>query len=123
MLRAALVTPLSGPLADYGRAGTVALELWAAAGGARLTVHDAHPDPSAAVRAAERERPELLFGPYGSGPARAVAAATRRLVFNHGGARASAANLVDVLAPAHTYFEGALAAVRAADAKIGRAHV
>lgn len=116
MLRAALVTPLSGPLADYGRAGAVALELWAAESGARLTVHDAHPDPSAAVRAAEREQPELLFGPYGSGPARAVAAATRRLVFNHGGARASAANLIDVLAPAQTYFEGAIEVVRAADA-------
>src|SRR4051812_23107910 len=118
MLRAALVTPLSGPLGEYGRAGAVALELWAqwCRGGARLTVHDAHPDPGTAAAAAERERPDVLFGPYGSGPARAVVAATSRLVFNHGGARVGPApNLVDVLAPAETYFDGAVAAVSAAD--------
>lgn len=84
--------------------------------GTRLMVHDAHPDPAAAVRAAERERPDVLFGPYGSGPARAVAAATGRVVFNHGGARASGPNVVGVLAPAQTYFEGALEVVRRADA-------
>jgi hypothetical protein len=29
MLRAALVTPLSGPLGGYGQAGAAALSLWA----------------------------------------------------------------------------------------------
>jgi branched-chain amino acid transport system substrate-binding protein len=123
-VRAALVTPLSGPLAGYGRAGAVALELWAAQAGAALATHDAHPDPAAAVRAAERERPDLLFGPYGSGPARAVAAATSRLVFNHGGARVGLAeNVVSVLAPAETYFEGTLRVVREADAEARRVWV
>jgi branched-chain amino acid transport system substrate-binding protein len=117
-MRAALVTPLSGPLAGYGRAGAEALRLWAEqpAVAADLAVFDAHPDTVAAVRAAERARPEVLFGPYGSGPTRAVAAATSRLVFNHGGAHAGErANLVAVLAPADTYFAGALEAVHAAD--------
>jgi branched-chain amino acid transport system substrate-binding protein len=113
-MRAALVTPLSGPLATYGRAGAAALRLWADrfAGAAQLATFDAHPDPVAALRRAERDRPVVLFGPYGSGPARAVAAATSRLVWNHGGARAGPAeNLIPVLAPADTYFAGALRAV------------
>ena len=100
---------MSGPLARYGRAGADGLALWAQRAGAELAVFDTHPDPRAAVRRAEGA--EVLFGPYGSGPARAVAAATERLVFNHGGARAEAANLVPVLAGAETYFVGALRAV------------
>lgn len=121
MIGAALVTPLSGPLAAYGRAGAVALELWAESAGVELRVLDAHPDPAGAVRAAEAGRPDLLFGPYGSGPAVAVAGATTRLVFNHGGARAGAAeNVISVLAPAESYFQGALRAVHAADPKLRR---
>jgi len=108
-LRAALVTPLSGPLAAYGRAGAHALALWAEREGVELSVYDADPDPAAAVRRAEGA--DLVFGPYGSGPTRAVAAATSRLVMNHGGARAEAANLLPVLAPADTYLVGALQAV------------
>ena len=122
MLRAALVTPLSGPLGGYGQAGAAALSLWAGwrgrgfPAGAELTVADAHPDPVAAVRRAERLAPDLLFGPYGSSTTAAVAGATSRLVWNHGGARVPAAgNLVSVLAPADTYFRGAVRAVRAAD--------
>jgi branched-chain amino acid transport system substrate-binding protein len=118
--RAALVTPLSGPLAGYGRATAVALRLWAerfaGARGAELVVLDAHPDPAVAVRRAEHDRPDLLFGPYGSGPAAAVASATSRLVWNHGGARLRPRdNVVNVLAPADTYFVGAVQAVRRAD--------
>ena len=122
MLRAALVTPLSGPLGGYGRAGAVALSLWAGWGGhgfpadVELTVVDAHPDPVDAVRRAERLAPDLLFGPYGSSTTAAVAGATSRLVWNHGGARVPAVgNLVSVLAPADTYFRGAVRAVREAD--------
>ncbi|MFW6034495.1 MAG: ABC transporter substrate-binding protein [bacterium] len=117
MLRAALVTPLSGPLAGYGRAGAKALRLWAEweTGPVELTVVDAHPDPAAAVRAAEGQA-DVLFGPYGSGPTVAVADATDRLVWNHGGATVGGdRHVVSVLAPASSYFEGALQVVQQAD--------
>jgi branched-chain amino acid transport system substrate-binding protein len=126
MLRAALVTPLSGPLGGFGQAGAAALSLWADwpsdrpsdghsdRHGSRfparveLTVVDAHPDPVAALRRAERTAPDLLFGPYGSSTTAAVAGATSRLVWNHGGARVPVVgNLVSILAPADTYFRGA----------------
>src|ERR1700755_1608043 len=49
----------------------------------------------------------------------AVARATSRLVWNHGGAWVPAAdNLVTVLAPADTYFHGAIRTVRKADAGV-----
>lgn len=111
-MRTALVTPLTGPLGQYGRAGAAALRLWAELDGATLTVHDAHPDPAAAVRAAGS--PDILFGPYGSGPTRAVAAATEQTVWNHGGARAVAPHLIPVLAPAGDYLRGAVAVVAGA---------
>jgi ABC-type branched-subunit amino acid transport system substrate-binding protein len=112
-VRAALVTPLSGPLAGYGRSGAAALALWAerfaAPDQVSLEVVDAYPDARAAVSRAESLDPELFFGPYGSGPAADVAAATSRLVWNHGGARVSPRdNVVSVLAAAHTYFRGAV---------------
>ncbi|MQA13351.1 MAG: ABC transporter substrate-binding protein [Pseudonocardiaceae bacterium] len=119
-----MVTPLSGPLARYGRAGATALALWAQREAVRLTVHDAHPDPVAAIHRAEADRPELIFGPYGSGPTRRVAAATSRLLFNHGGARAgTAGNVVSVLAAASSYLVGALEAVRRADRDLRRVSV
>ena len=125
MLRAVLVTPLSGSLGGYGRAGADALALWVSWHNDRfrplieMTVFDAHPDPVAALNRSCQVAPDLLFGPYGSGPATAVAAATSRLVWNHGGAWVpSADNLVTVLAPADTYFHGAIRAVRKADAGV-----
>jgi branched-chain amino acid transport system substrate-binding protein len=125
MVRAVLVTPLSGPLGDYGQAGANALALWASWHNDRfqpridMTVFDAHPDPVAALNRASQVTPDLIFGPYGSGPTAAVARATSRLVWNHGGARVPAAdNLVTVLAPADTYFHGAIRAVRKADAGV-----
>lgn len=116
-VQAALVTPLSGPLAGYGRSGATALALWAeefaAPDRVSLDVVDAYPDARAAVRRAERLRPELLFGPYGSRPAADVAAATGRLVWNHGAAQISPRdNVVSVLAAARTYFIGAVELVR-----------
>lgn len=116
MIRAALLTPLSGPLAGYGRAGAAALDLWRQWHPQRveLAVLDAHPDPARAVRQVERQRPDLLFGPYGSGLTGTVARTTSRLVFNHGGARVEAAdNLISILAPAETYFHGALQSIHA----------
>lgn len=124
-LRAVLVTPISGPLAKFGRQAATALSLWARAsqpGGRRVTfeVVDAHPNAAASMRAAEQARPHLLFGPYGSGPALAAVRATDRLVWNHGGATSQLrwpeiGNVVNVLAPASTYLEGAVAAVREAE--------
>ncbi len=128
-LRAVLVTPLSGPLARYGVDGADALALWAEEA-AQLPVGwqvvelarvDAHPDPAAAMRTALASRPEVIFGPYGSGPAIvALRAAGGRLVWNHGGASSAIVwqrfpRVVNIAAPARTYFTGALHAVRTTD--------
>lgn len=127
-IRAAMVTPLTGPLAMYGRMSGEAVRLWAdeIAGpeSVDLRLYDAHPDPAATVRHAEASRPDVLFGPYGRGPALAVARATSRLVWNGGGASARLSlpgfpNVVNVLAPAASYLEGGLAAIRSADPTVG----
>ena len=122
-----MVTPLSGPLAMYGRVAGEAVRLWAdeavEPGSVALRLYDAHPDPVSAVRRAEAPRPDVLFGPYGRGPALAVARATSRLVWNGGGATARLAapefeNVVNIPSPAASYFEGGLAAIRDVDAKV-----
>jgi ABC-type branched-subunit amino acid transport system substrate-binding protein len=124
-LRAALVTPLSGPLAVFGRAGAAALELWSREASVPLDVVDAHPDPAAAMTAAAVGRPTMLFGPYGSSPAvaaiGAVAATDGPAVWNQGGATSRLAwpgfpRVLNVLAPASTYFHGSLHAVLATGA-------
>ena len=51
--RAVLVTPLSGPLARFGKAGASALALWADRSGVSLEVIDAYPSSVSAIRAAE----------------------------------------------------------------------
>ena len=114
---AALVTPLSGPLARYGRAGAAALGLWAGEAGVELEVTDAHPSAAAAMASAVggRRRPEVVFGPYGSGPAVAAAGATRCGLWNHGGAtsrlsRPRFPQVINVPAPAATYLAATLAA-------------
>lgn len=121
-VKAALVTPLTGPLARYGKAGLEALRIWADAmpEGTDLEVLDAHPDPAAAMRQAAASPADVLFGPYGSGPARRAVGATNRLVWNHGGASSQLSwpqipNVVNVPAPAATYMEGALRTMAAAD--------
>jgi hypothetical protein len=80
VLRATLVTPLSGKLARFGRESATALTLWAGHGGAAgavtgvdLEVLDADPDPGAATRAVVEIRPDVLFGPGGSSPSLAIA--------------------------------------------------
>ena len=127
-----MVTPLTGPLAKYGRVAGQAARLWTdevvGTAPVALELYDAHPDPVSAVRLAEATRPDVLFGPYGRGPALAVARATSRLVWNGGGATARLAapefeNVVNIPAPAASYFEGGLAAIRARDPQVGSAVV
>ncbi len=131
-LRAALVTPLTGPLARFGRESAVALTLWAEHAadlppswtGVDLEVWDADPDPGAAMRAAIEARPDVLFGPYGSSTTVAAAGVTDRAVWNHGGAtsalcRPDFPNVINILSPASSYFAGTLRAIRAADPDAG----
>ena len=132
-LRAMLVTPLSGPLARFGRAGAAALRLWATqAPGVPapwttvdLEGVDAYPSASTAMRTAASRRPDVLFGPYGSGPAVAALQATRRVVWNHGGAtirlrRPTFAHALNVVRPGASYFDAVLRAMRASDLAVGR---
>jgi len=132
-LRAVLVTPLSGPLARFGIPGASALRLWAThspALAARWTsvdleVVDAHPSAAAAMREAVARNPDVLFGPYGAGPAVAALQATRRVVWYHGGAtarlrRPAFGHALNVLAPAATYFDQVLRAISSQDSNIRR---
>jgi ABC-type branched-subunit amino acid transport system substrate-binding protein len=118
-LRAALVTPLTGPLARYGRAGATALELWAGRAGVELQIADAHPSVAAAVAAVTSWRPiHVLFGPYGASPAVAAARAAPSVLWNHGGAtarlaRSASPNVVNVPAPAGTYLAAVIDALGA----------
>lgn len=109
---------MSGPLADYGRAGVAALALWASEAGVELDATDSHPFPAAAMRKAisGRRRPDAVFGPYGSGPAVAAARATPGPLWNHGGAtvrlaRPAFAQVVNVPAPASSYLSAVVAAL------------
>lgn len=121
-MHAVLVTPLSGPLARLGRDTAEALALWArrvARPSVSLDVIDAHPNAARGMRAAVDGRPDLVFGPYGSGSALAAIRATDRLVWNHGGATTRlrwqvTPNAINVLAPASTYLHGAIQALRSA---------
>src|SRR6202007_3007161 len=130
--RAVLVTPMSGPLARFGKAGASALALWADRSGVRLEVIDAYPSAASAVRAAEASRPDVVFGPYGSGPALAAAAASKGVLWNHGGAttrlaRPAYPRVVNVESPAHRYLAAVLETL-AADglgkgSRVGIVHV
>jgi len=111
--RAVLVTPLSGPLARFGKAGASALALWAERSGVSLEVIDAYPSAASAIRAAEASRPDVVFGPYGSGPALAAAAASKGVIWNHGGATARLARpaypgVVNVESAAYRYLAAVL---------------
>ncbi len=108
-----LVTPLSGPLARFGRCGSAALQLWAGTAGVALEVIDAYPSAAAAVATGEARRPDVLFGPYGTGPAVTAARASVGVVWNHGGATARLARpeferVVNLLSPARTYLAAVL---------------
>ncbi len=132
-LYAALVTPLTGPLALYGQATALGLTLWAKYAAnlpapwtdVELDVRDTGSNTSAAVRAALDARPDVLFGPYGSGAMLSAARESRRVVWNHGGATSQLARpafpqVINVLSPASTYFAGVLQAVHAFDPKAVR---
>src|SRR5258707_12881192 len=114
--RAVLVTQLSGRLARFGKAGASALALWADRSEVSLEVIDAYPSAASAIRAAEARGPDVVFGPYGSGPALAAAAASKGVVWNHGGATARLARpayprVVNAESPAYRYLAAVLEAL------------
>lgn len=127
-LHTALVTPLTGPLGLYGKTCATALTLWAkdAANlpspwtGINLDVRDTGSDVGVAIRAALETQPDVLFGPYGSGPMIHAARACKRLLWNHGGASSRLARptfpqVINILSPASTYFASVLQAIHSSD--------
>ena len=130
-LHATLVTPLTGPLALYGRATALGLTLWAKHAAnlpspwtdVELDVRDTGSNTSATVRAALDARPDVLFGPYGSSAMLSAARTSERVIWNHSGATSQLARpafpqVINVLSPASTYFAGVLQAVHAFDPKV-----
>lgn len=127
-LRATLVTPLTGLLAPFGQACAIGLTLWAKHAahlpppwtGVELDVRDVGNHVGGGMRAALDTHPDVLFGPYGSGPMLAAAHLTDRVIWNHSGATSRLSSpefphIINVLSPASTYFTGVLQAVRAFD--------
>lgn len=113
-LRAGAALALSGRYSVPGRQAAAGLRAWAAHSGFEVELVDDRSDPpttaSAVVDLADRV--DVLFGPYGSGPARAAAAALAGgdvVMWNHGGAelpRSRTGRIVDVLGPAGEYWRG-----------------
>ena len=135
-LLALMVTPLSGPLQRFGSAAAAGLRVWAEHAAelpapwrrVHLDVRDAHPDVAFARRQGLTARPHFVFGPYGSGPTLRALATTQRIVWNHGGASArirwpAFPHAENVLAPAPTYFQGTLEAIRGHDPEARRVTV
>ena len=96
----------------------------AAVGPIDLRFYDAHPDPVGAALKAESDRADVLFGPYGRGPALAVARASCGVVWNGGGATDRLVapqfpRVVNIPAPAVTYLKGGLEAIHSADPRFG----
>jgi branched-chain amino acid transport system substrate-binding protein len=96
-----------------GRQAAAGLRAWAGASGAGLRLEDDRSEPAESARLLASLAPgaDVVFGPYGSGPARAVARAMAgrpEVVWNHGGAAVprEGARLVDVLGPAERYWSG-----------------
>src|ERR1700728_2951051 len=129
-LRAALVTPLSGPLSLYGRAGATALAIWAKSTAlpppwtsVALDVRDTGKDIRAAPQAALATEPDVLFGPYGSGPMLAAARTCERVLWNHGGASSRLRQpvfpqVIKCIPPASCQFSAALQAAHTVDPSI-----
>jgi len=127
-LHAALVTPLTGPLGLYGKTCAAALTLWAKKAAhlpadfteVELDVQDAGESLHEALRTLLEKQPDVLFGPYGSGPMLTATRSCTRLIWNHGGAssrlaRPSFSQVINVLSPASTYFAGVLQAIHSSD--------
>ncbi|MDX6647201.1 MAG: hypothetical protein QOK40_2928 [Miltoncostaeaceae bacterium] len=128
--RAAAALALSGRYAGPGRQAAAGLAAWARAGGVRLEILDDRSRPAETARRyrALARRADLLLGPYGSGPTRAVASAlegTPAVVWNHGGAALEdrGARLVDVLGPAERYWTGLAAVLAAQEVPLARVAV
>ncbi len=118
---------MTGPLARFGRESATALSVWVEHAadlppswtGVNLEVFDANPNPESAVTSALETSPDILFGPYGSSPTLAAANATKRAMWNHGGATSALSrpdfpHVINILSPASSYPEGAFRAIRAA---------
>jgi len=132
-LRAALITPLTGPLALFGRASAEGLTLWSKHAaqlpppwsGVTLEVHNSTPDTVAAMHAVLASQPDIIFGPYGSHPMLTAMRVADRVIWNHGGATSQLCRptfplVINVLSPATIYFTGVLQAVRAIDSGANR---
>lgn len=128
VLKALLMTPVTGPLALFGRASAQGLIIWAEQAArlpapwsrVQLDVRDSGHDPAATMRLVLSSQPGVLFGPYGSSPMLAAMRASNRAIWNHGGAssrliRSTFPRVINVLSPATTYFQSVLQAVRAND--------
>jgi branched-chain amino acid transport system substrate-binding protein len=127
-LHAALMTPLTGPLGLYGKTCATALALWAQKAAnlpapwtkVELDVQDTGTNLQEALQTMLEKRPDVMFGPYGSGPMLTAARSCTRLIWNHSGAssrlaRPSFPQVINVLSPASTYFASALQAIHAFD--------
>lgn len=127
-LHAALLTPLTGPLSLYGKTCATALSLWAKKAAnlptpwteVELEVQDTGEKFKSVIQAVMEKRPDVLFGPYGSGPMLTVAHSCTQLIWNYGGAssrlaRSSFPQVINVLSPASTYFAGVLQSIHAFD--------
>ncbi len=127
-LRAGLVTPLTGPLELYGKTCATALTLWAKKAAnlpapwtkVELEVQDAAENLKSVIQTILEKQPDVLFGPYGSGPMLTAARSCTRLIWNHGGAssqlaRPSFPQVINVLSPASTYFASILQAIHSSD--------
>jgi ABC-type branched-subunit amino acid transport system substrate-binding protein len=85
-----------------------------------LDVQDSAENLHSVIQTALEKRPDVVFGPYGSGPMLTVARSCTRLIWNHGGAssrlaRPSFPQVINVLSAASTYFAGLLQAIHSAD--------
>ena len=119
-MRAAAALALSGRHAIMGRQAAAGLRAWADARDVALRIEDDRSEPAESARllGSLARGADIAFGPYGSGPARAVAAAMAgrpEVVWNHGGASVprTGARLIDVLGPAESYWRGLPAALGA----------
>ena len=86
-----------------------------------LAIADAYPSAAGAVASlAVRDRVDVLFGPYGAGPAVAAARVAPTVLWNHGGAsarlvRQAFPHVVNVPAPAATYLAAVIDALDGAE--------